>query len=95
MPYAGQGWKGMGDWLGTGAVNTSPNKFLPFREARAFVRLLELSSSNEWSRFCQAGLLPRDIPKDPRRFYAGKGWKGWRAWLGAGRDTVAKRHGGQ
>ena len=92
--YANKGWKGMRDWLGTGTVNASLKKFLPFREARAFVRLLDLSSSKEWSGFCKAGLLPHEIPKNPHRIYAAKGWEGWRDWLGTGRDAVAKREGG-
>ena len=92
--YGDQGWKGYADWLGTDTFNASLKTYLPFREARAFVRLLDLGSSNEWLGFCEAGLLPHDIPKNPRRVYAGKGWKSWSNWLRTGRDAVVKWDGG-
>jgi len=88
--YADQGWKGMGDWLGTGNVAYSLRKCRPFYQARAFARKLKLKSQSEWSAFCKGeiprlGRLPADIPATPKVTYANKGWKSMGDWLGTGR----------
>ena len=87
-----KGWKGMGDWLGTGTVATHLRRYRPFREARAFARKLELRSANEWRAYCEGemprlGRLPADIPSNAHRVYAARGWNSWGDWLGT--DTVA------
>ena len=92
--YANAGWKGIGDWLGTGAVASFLREYRSFRKARAFVRKLKLKSSAEWSAFCKGemlrvGRLPSDIPAAPWQTYASKGWKGLGDWLGTG--TIAPR----
>src|SRR5262249_20753472 len=46
--YANDGWAGMGDWLGTGTVAPRLRQYRSFKEARAFVRGLELKSNIEW-----------------------------------------------
>ena len=51
--YADRGWKGLGDWLGTGTVASNLRKYRPFREARAFVHKLKLKNQAEWRLFCQ------------------------------------------
>jgi superfamily II DNA or RNA helicase len=88
--YADKGWKGMGDWLGTGTIAPRLRKYRHFGEGRAFVRRLKLKSGSEWRAFCRGemprqGKLPLDIPANPSRTYAGKGWKGMGDWLGTGR----------
>jgi superfamily II DNA or RNA helicase len=90
--YAGKGWKGMGDWLGTDTVATRLRQYRPFHKARAFVRKLKLKSGAEWRAFTkgkiyQLGRLPADIPAKPDNTYAGKGWKGMGGWLGTGRTN--------
>lgn len=90
--YDEKGWKGYGDWLGTGTLAPSNRRFRPFREARSFAGKLNLKNSSEWRVFCKGemprlGRLPADIPVAPNRIYAGKGWKGMGDWLGTG--TVA------
>jgi len=92
--YANKGWKGIGDWLGTGRIATNLRKYRPFHEARAFIRKLKLSSGAGWRAYCkgkkpQLGRLPADIPANPNQTYANKGWKGMGDWLGTG--TVAPR----
>ncbi|MEI7728541.1 MAG: DEAD/DEAH box helicase family protein [Verrucomicrobiota bacterium] len=90
LSYASVGWKGMGDWLGTGTVATRLREFRPFHMARAFARRLKLNNRDEWSNFCKGGMpklgqLPKDIPASPERTYADKGWKGMGDWLGTSR----------
>ncbi len=92
--YDGKGWKGMGDWLGTGRIADRFREFRPFRAARAFIRKLKLKNNVEWIAFTKgqlprAGRLPADIPVGPSRIYADKGWKGLGDWLGTG--TIAPR----
>jgi len=87
--YAGKGWAGMGDWLGTGAIATRDRSYRNFESARKFVRALALKSQAEWFLFTKgklsrAGRLPRDIPKAPQLTYSQHGWGGWGDWLGTG-----------
>lgn len=88
--YAGKGWAGFGDWLGTGTMAPRLREYRPFKTARAFVRKLNLKSRNEWDDFCKGrslamGKLPSDIPASPWNIYADKGWAGLGDWLGTGR----------
>ena len=43
MAYNDKGWAGYGDWLGTGTIAHRKRRWRPFREARAFVRSLNLT----------------------------------------------------
>jgi superfamily II DNA or RNA helicase len=86
-PYKGKGWKGWGDWLGTGSVAPKNMQFRPFEEARKFVRGLGLRGNEDWHKYCNGGFpekgqRPDDIPSKPQVTYANKGWKGWGDWLG-------------
>jgi TolA-binding protein len=94
--YKDKGWAGMGDWLGTGRIADRLKKFRPFQEAREFTRSLGLRNNNEWRRFCKGGmpekgLLPEDIPADPRKVYKDKGWAGMGDWLGTGAIALRLR----
>jgi len=94
--YAGTGWKGWGDWLGTGAISNARRQFKPFQEAREFARSLRLRSGTEWRAFCKGEIanlekLPRDIPSAPNRTYANKGWMGMGDWLGTGTLAPSRR----
>jgi superfamily II DNA or RNA helicase len=92
--YATKGWKGIGDWLGTGRIANFDKIYRPYEEARAFVHTLKIKNESEWRKFCKGqypekGNLPADIPTNPHRTYAKKGWKGMGDWLGTG--TIASR----
>jgi superfamily II DNA or RNA helicase len=87
--YASNGWKSYGDWLGTGNIANFLKVFKPFVEARDFARKLNLKNSTEWRSFCKSempklGRLPSNIPSNPQKAYAGKGWKSMGDWLGTG-----------
>ena len=88
--YKEKGWKGYGDWLGTGRIADQYKEYRSFQEARAFVQSLNLKSETEWRRFCKGempekGVLPADIPAAPNRTYGKSGWSGMGDWLGNGR----------
>ena len=85
--YADQGWINWGDWLGTRAIATRLQRYLPFEKARAFVRRLHLKSGNEWRDFCKSGKRPKNIPSNPDKEYKGKGWVSMGDWVGTG--TIA------
>jgi hypothetical protein len=82
--YANDGWSGMGDWLGTGAVANQSRQYRSFEEARAFVRGLGLTSNKAWRAYCKSRKKPDDIPSNPANTYAEAGWAGWGDWLGTG-----------
>jgi hypothetical protein len=44
-------WIGVGDWLGTNSVSNKEKQFLPFLEARTFVRALGLKNSRDWEKY--------------------------------------------
>jgi len=83
IPYAPRNtykkqWKGMGDWLGTGnvsALEISKN-YLPFKEAREQVRALakkyNLKNWEDYKNAVKKGLIPKNIPANPRRVYSKK-----------------------
>ena len=83
--YAGGGWQGWSDWLGTPVIANLNREFLPFVEARAFVRKLGLKTAADWRDYVGAKQRPRDIPSAPYNTYKEKGWIDWGDWLGTGR----------
>jgi len=90
LVYKNKGWKGDGDWLGTGVIARSKIVYRDFKDARAFARKLGLSSENEWRKYKKGlipnkPLLPDDIPSNPGQVYKDKGWISFGDWLGTGR----------
>ena len=59
------------------------DRWLPFAEARALVRLLGLKSRTAFDAWWSNN-KPQDIPSHPDRVYSGKGWTGWGDWTGTG-----------
>jgi superfamily II DNA or RNA helicase len=82
--YAQEGWKGMGDWLGTGTIATHLREYLPFKQARMVARSLNLKSQAEWDKLARSDNLPPKLPRAPHMVYADAGWLSWGDWLGTG-----------
>ena len=85
--YKDSGWKGVGDWLGTGRIANRDRTYRTFTEARAFVRKLKLKSWSEWKQYSKGELndkpeKPDDIPFCPDQSYKDSGWKGAKDWFG-------------
>lgn len=86
--YADSGWNGNGDWLGTGYIANRLRKYRPFKQARVYVRSLNLKNQKEWRDFTR-GLstkkekFPDDIPSDPAVVYKNRGWINMGDWLGS------------
>ena len=66
--YKNKGWTTWGDFLGTG--NVREKDFLPFEEAREFVRSLGLKGQKEWAEYSKSGKKPDDIPGHPWNVYS-------------------------
>jgi superfamily II DNA or RNA helicase len=82
-------WKGWPDWLGTGYIPLQKRNYLPFKEARNYVRKLGLKNNAEWTAFCKSGKKPQNIPMAANDVYKEE-WRGLGDWLGTGK--VATRY---
>ena len=81
--YKNKGWTHGGDWLGTGKTPDSMRSYRSFKEARKYVRALNLKSQKEWVEYAREfGDRPDDIPSKPARIYKNKGWSGLKDFLG-------------
>lgn len=78
--YRKRGWISWGDWLGTGNVASQLRQYRPFKEARAFIRSLNVEAFKHWT---QSGTKPEDISTTPHLTYKNKGWVNWNDFLGA------------
>jgi hypothetical protein len=81
--YKNKGWKGMGDWLGTGSIPSQFKQYRTFEKAIEFARSLGIKNMDEWREYCKSGEKPDDIPSHPEGTYK-KEWKGSGDWLGTG-----------
>ena len=82
--YSNDGWKNMGDWIGTGFISTKQREYLDFESARKYVRLLKLKNTDEWRNYCKSILRPLEIPTNPHTIYKNNGWKSLGDWIGSG-----------
>ena len=80
--YKNKGWKGIGDWLGTGRVSNKYANYLGYDEANSFVLKQNFKSINDWNKFKRSDNFPKNIPKNPKKIYEGKGWIGYEKFLG-------------
>jgi hypothetical protein len=56
--------------------------FMPFEEARAYVRKLKLKDQKAWVSYTKSGDKPQNIPANPPTVYKTNGWIGFGDWLG-------------
>lgn len=79
--YKNSGWLSWSDWI---SENIEID-YLPFEEARDYVRSLNLTSAEQWQRYYQGkidGLVkPDNIPWNPQKIYAEQ-WNGIKDWIG-------------
>ena len=73
-------WRGWPDFLGT--KNYRKINYWPFEKARAFVRKLKFNSGAEWRLYRSGPDRPLQIPSNPNRIYADKGWISMSDWIG-------------
>ena len=58
--------------------------WMPFEEARDYVRGLGLKNTQEWVAYSKSGKKPNNIPYNTSNIYKNKGWISWGDWLGSG-----------
>ena len=78
--YKDSGWAGYTDFLGT--VINRKKQWRPFKEARDFVRTLNLEGFRGWRQYAASSERPDDIPSAPENHYRGQGWAGHSDWTG-------------
>ena len=79
--YENDGWISMGDWLGTGRIANQNREYMPFEQARKYVRSLKLKNSKEWQAYSSSE-RPANIPSLPNIKYKNNGWISMGDWLG-------------
>jgi hypothetical protein len=77
LTYKRDGWISWADFLGC----KHSGRFLPFNEARKFVRSLGFKTVKEWARYSSSGKRPKDIPSNPAISYK-KEYIGGIDWVG-------------
>ena len=67
-------FKGVGDWLGTGTIQTQQRKYLSFKEARIIIQQIakdnNIKTRADWARAVKNGIIPKNIPSVPWHVYA-------------------------
>jgi hypothetical protein len=58
--------------------------FLPFKQARLYVRDLKLNGVSAWNQWKSEGKRPHFIPSAPNKTYRNKGWQDYNDWLNIG-----------
>ncbi len=84
--YREFGWTSWGDFLGSQMSVAPIREYLPFVEARDYVRGLGFATLAEYKDWAESDQRPPEIPHDPGRFYEEKGWTSWRDFLGVSAD---------
>ena len=96
VSYRDAGWRGWGDFLGTGTVAFRDRAYRAFPAARHFVHGLGLPSSTQWRAYVTGKRpdlppLPDDLPAAPEYLYRERGWTHWGDFLGSGRPPRRRR----
>ncbi|MBI4665727.1 MAG: restriction endonuclease [Nitrospinae bacterium] len=80
--YLHKGWKGWGDFLGSGATSPAqPKNFVCYEEASQFAQSHKVKSASKWRILCQSGDRPTNIPANPSKVYKND-WTNWGKFLG-------------
>jgi len=66
-------------------------EYRTYVEARKFVHSLNLKKSSDWSKYCDSGKKPDNIPVGVSGVYKNKGWVSWGDFLGTGAVSTHKR----
>lgn len=91
LVYQKKGWKGWGDWLGTGNLRPSERlkEFETFENAKKIVKKYNFQGQQDWRKFLRNNKLDKRVPRDPPSHYKDE-WTDWGDWLGTG--TIATKN---
>jgi len=87
--YKEKGWISWPDFLGT--KPGFDRNYLPFEEARDFVRSFNFNTLSEFKSYCKSGDKPDNIPTNPNRYYSDDGWINFGDWIGNGKQIKSKK----
>jgi hypothetical protein len=79
--YKSKGWTTWFDFLGQGRRNGG---WRSYEEAKKWAKANKITCGKDWILRSSEGKLPDDLPGDPSRVYAEKGWTTWFDFLGHG-----------
>ena len=77
--YRDKGWSGFGDWLGNNRMRRS--SFLAFKDAKIFVKKLNIKSNGEYLDYYELNKEKIKLPKTLNHVYKNDGWKGYSDFL--------------
>ena len=80
VTYKNDGWKGIGDWIGTFKIADQNRKYLSFEEAKEFMKDNHINSESEWQVFRKKNKI-ENIPFKLERTYSNH-WKGFPHFFG-------------
>ena len=80
--YENKGWQSSGHWLGTGRIADQIKVYMPFKEAREYIREFKFSSASEYKAAWRQGKLSSDIPANPQSVYRDNGFISMPDFLG-------------
>jgi hypothetical protein len=86
--YKNNGWIDWGTFLGSGYRKNID--YLPLSKAKKIIHPLKLKSETEWIKYYEKNKIV-ELPKFPRIYYRGKGWKNMSDFLGHGIPAGIKR----
>lgn len=81
ITYKNSGWCG---WINFIGVDLSPKNYIKYKDAKEYVKKLNLNSSNEWFKYWIENHKNIEfplIPKSPNTVY--EEWEGWTFFLGS------------
>ncbi|XRA99258.1 methyltransferase [Pycnococcus provasolii] len=94
--YAGKGWESWPDFLDPARAGVraqgAADRYRSFEDAREYMHAqADVLTRDQWRDWCRDDKRPKDIPGDPEKYYAGKGWESWPDFLDPARAGKAKR----
>ena len=91
--YKNNGWKGWGEFLGTGNISAIERKqnFPNFTYAKKIVRKLSFKNIDDYQKAVSTNKKIKNFPYAPDQAYKNKGWSSWGDFLGTGRIANQNR----
>jgi hypothetical protein len=73
------GFTTWGEFLGTGRVHNIEltKDYLSYNDAKDTLKDLNIKSISDWKIKFNSGLIPKNIPKSPSKYYKKRGWISW------------------
>ena len=82
--YRDKGWTTWGDFTGSGNVSNNNKELFSFEDAQKLAQSMKIETKNHYRKLKKDNLLPDDMPWNPNKTYAGKGWTTWGDFTGSG-----------